>query len=108
MANYKFRDVIDSLDYDELVKMQKDLDSGAMHITKFVNDKILERQKEHDKVCTSCFSPISATNTNTFTLIFGPDDFRKKATFCAIDCLEEFLGKLRARKIKNMESLVKK
>jgi hypothetical protein len=31
-------------------------------------------------------------------LIFGPKDFRKKASFCALDCLEYFIEKIKKEK----------
>jgi len=27
--------------------------------------------------------------------LFGPSDFRKKATCCGMDCMEQFMGKLK-------------
>jgi hypothetical protein len=95
---YRLRDVIDSLEFDELVKMKKDIEAGGFHLKRFVEDKIKEEEKKHDAFCANCSAKINPGSTTTFTLIFGPDDFKKKATFCGQDCLEYFLSELKQMK----------
>jgi hypothetical protein len=97
-AKYRLRDVIDSLEFDEIVKMKKDLELGGFHLKRFLEQKISEHEKSHEKYCANCSAKLDPYGTNNFTLIFGPEDFKKKASFCGIDCLEYFLQELRKMK----------
>ena len=107
---YKLRDVVDQLDYDELVKIKKDLESGGVHLKNFIGAKVKEKEIIHRKNCTVCQSEISQFSTSNYTLVFGPADFRKKATFCAVDCLKYFITNLEkfnehyALKAKNIQN----
>lgn len=103
MLKRKFRDVVDFIEYDDLIKIKKDIESGGIHIKNLVEEKIKESQKSHDLVCSFCNSEIDSNSTTTYTLIFGPNDFRKKATFCAIDCLESFLGGIKEMKERRLK-----
>ncbi|MBD3163681.1 hypothetical protein GF323_00605 [Candidatus Woesearchaeota archaeon] len=95
---YRLREVIDNLDFNELVKMKKDIEHGGFHLRQFLDKKITEREKEHEEFCAICSSKLDSRRTNNFTLIFGPDDFRKKASFDGIDCLEYFINDLKKMK----------
>jgi hypothetical protein len=95
MMQYRLRDMIESLDYGDLLKLKRDIDGGSYHLKKLLKEKIKEAEKQHAKVCSVCSNEIDPCNVNSFTLIFGPHDFKKKATFCALDCLEYFLSKLK-------------
>ena len=92
---HKLREIIDSLETDELLKMRRDIEAGGFHLKRFIDVKIKDQQKKHEKYCTTCSSELDPNNTNNFTLIFGPDDFRKKASFCGLDCLGYFLKELK-------------
>jgi len=92
---HKFRDAIDMIEYDDLIKMKADLESGGIHIQQMINAKIKEHEQQHDQICSACGENIEPTSTNTYTLVFGPEDFRKKATFCAVDCMEYFVNSLK-------------
>ena len=91
---YRLRDVVDQLDYEELMKIKSDLESGGIHLKNFIESKIREKEKLHDKFCSVCQSEISPYAVSNFTLVFGPNDFRKKATFCALDCLKYFISNM--------------
>ena len=65
------RDVIDSLDHEELVKIKKDLEAGGLHLKSFVQQKIKEKQKEHERYCATCANRIDPYSTTSFTLVFG-------------------------------------
>ena len=97
----RLRDVIDLVDYHDLVRMKKDISEGGVHINKLLESKIKEHQKGHEAVCSVCASDIDPSSVNSYTLIFGPDDFKKKATFCGVDCLQYFLEHL--KKIKQVK-----
>ncbi|MGM5487922.1 MAG: hypothetical protein ACQESG_03160 [Nanobdellota archaeon] len=94
--NYlRIRDVIPRLDLDELIKIKRDLDSGSIHLKRLINDEIKKKQKEHCTQCAVCMKSIDPSDSSTYTLLFGPDDFKKKATFCAHDCMMYFISKLK-------------
>jgi hypothetical protein len=95
---YMLREVIGSLEYEELVKMKKDLEAGGFHLKKFIEHEIKEHEKKHEQLCATCSAKIDPSSINTFTLIFGPEDFKKKATFCGHDCLEYFQNELKQMK----------
>ncbi|RMF54774.1 hypothetical protein D6745_04190 [Candidatus Woesearchaeota archaeon] len=86
--------MINELPYEELIKMKKDLDYGGKHLKHLVNLKIEEFKTKKRSVCATCGAPLGSHN---MTLIFGPDDFKKKASFCAPDCLKYFLKKIEAK-----------
>ena len=102
----KFEEVFDVLDYNELMRFKNDLDSGAITLKKLLEEKIKTRLKEHEKICATCSSQLNFYKTSNYTLMFGPDDFKKKASFCGIDCLEYFIIKLKDMKSKPKEDNV--
>jgi len=102
----RFEEVMDILDYNELMRFKNDLDSGAITLKKLLEEKIKNKLKEHEKVCATCSSELNFYKTSNYTLIFGPDDFKKKASFCGLDCLEYFLIKLKNMKTKQKEDNV--
>ena len=92
---YRLRDLMGKVDYDDLVRMKKDLENGGMHLQDLVDMKIKEESMKHRENCSICNNELDPRSTNNFTLVFGPHDFRKKASFCALDCLEYFLRNLK-------------
>jgi len=99
----RFEDLFDVLDYNELMRFKSDLDSGAITVKKLLEERIKNKLKEHEKVCATCSNQLNFYKTNNYTLIFGPDDFKKKASFCGLDCLEYFITKLKNMKTKPKE-----
>ncbi len=93
--NKRFEDVIEFLDYNELMRFKNDLDSGAITVKKLLEEKIKKKLKEHEKICATCSNDLNFYKSNNYTLVFGPDDFKKKASFCGLDCLEYFITKLK-------------
>ena len=93
--NITVKEIVHSLDYYELLKIKKDLSDGSFQMKKLVNDKIKDIEKQHMTNCTTCSADINMEKKSNFTIIFGPHDFRKKATFCGKDCLLYFLNQLR-------------
>ena len=88
----RLRDILDLLEYNELLKMKEDIKKGGEGIRLLVDNRIKEELKKHSLYCSVCANKIEPVSTTTFTLMFGPDDFKKRASFCATDCLEYFLG----------------
>ena len=103
----RFEDIFEILDYNELMRFKSDLDSGAITLKKLLEEKIKNRLKEHEKTCATCSNQLNFYKTNNYTLIFGPDDFKKKASFCGLDCLGYFIIKLKDMKTKLKEDNVK-
>ena len=93
----KLKEVIEGLDYDELIKVKRELKNPSK-FKKMISEQIKKNEKEHEKICAVCQANIIPESVYNYTLIFGPDDFKKKATFCAIDCLEYFLNNLKKTK----------
>jgi len=99
----KLRDVMDYLEYEELLKIKKDLTMGGLHLLQLVDTKIKEETTRHDVFCCICNSRLEQYSVNNYTLIFGPEDLRKKASFCAIDCMEYFLKNLKDLRQSSMD-----
>jgi len=87
----RLRDIVHVIDYYELLRIKKDLEQGGIHLKKFIQAEIDERHKQHSVFCSTCDTEIDPKSTTTTTLMFGPHDFKKKATFCGRDCLSYFL-----------------
>jgi len=81
----KLRGIIDNLEHKDLIKLQKDLEEEGIHIKKLISDKIQQIEDSEKAVCAVCGNPINPYYTEHYKLIFGPRDFRKKASFCALD-----------------------
>lgn len=92
---YRLKEFLGSLEHYELVKLKQEMEKGTLDIGKALQEKIKENEKIHATVCTTCSNTLDPYNTNNYTLIFGPDDFRKKGSFCGLDCLEYFLINLK-------------
>ena len=86
--------LIEGLDEADLKLIKKDLEIG--NVDRLIKKKLEEMQeKDFNKTCPVCQASLEGEG---FTLIFGPKDLRKKATFCATDCLEYFLTKIKQDK----------
>ena len=91
MQKSRIKEIIERMGYEELLELQKKLNSGEFEYE--VKD-LVERKKhlEQSKVCPVCNSKITE---GSLTLFFGPPDFRKRASFCALDCLEYFINQIK-------------
>jgi len=83
--------VINNLSYEELKNIEKDLNQG--NIERLIKEKLLHFEKGR-RICPICYRTINEGDEH-FTLIFGPNDFKKKASFCGVDCLEFFISKIK-------------
>ena len=102
----RFEDVVEILDYNELMRFKNDVDNGAITLKRLLEEKIKNKLKEHEKICATCSNNLNFYKSNNYTLVFGPDDFKKKASFCGLDCLGDFIIKLRNMKSKPKEDNV--
>ena len=95
----KLADVIEHMDLEELEMIKKDLERG--NIEKLIKKRQLEKLQEgRTKICPVCHSDVGENN---LTIIFGPEGLRKKASFCALDCLEYFIQKIKQEKSRSGE-----
>ncbi|MBR9690797.1 hypothetical protein GOV08_03880 [Candidatus Woesearchaeota archaeon] len=85
--------IISDLSFEELKLIQKDLVEG--NIEKLINKRINHYEEGGKTICPICHTNIIDTQSDGFTLLFGPKDFRRKATFCATDCLDYFVKNLK-------------
>lgn len=86
--------MVKSLDHRELMKLKKDLRHGGIYLKNLVREMVKENEKKNNGHCVICGEKINQLDINNYTLLWGPEDFKKKASFCAIDCLKYFLTKL--------------
>ena len=97
MANTSntYEDLIDTLNYQELMRLKTDIDNGGLNTKKILEEKIKRRLREHEKTCAACSNFLNFYSQSNYTLLLGPDDAKRKASFCGIDCLEYFIIKLK-------------
>ncbi len=100
----KVSDVIGMLDYEELVDLQRDLFGGGSVIKQLVTSKIKEVNESQARTCATCGGTVNLSVNHEYTLIFGPKDLKKRATFCAVDCLEYFFVQLKSLSEKRLRS----
>ncbi|MAG15522.1 hypothetical protein CMO88_00515 [Candidatus Woesearchaeota archaeon] len=91
----KFMDIVGSLEYEELVELQRDLFSGGTSIRQIVSNKLKEISATESRTCGSCGNEVNLRVANEFTLIFGTSDTKKRVSFCALDCMEYFTKSLK-------------
>ena len=101
-----YEDMIDALNYQELMRMKTDLDNGGINTKRLLEEKIKRRLREHEKTCATCSNFLNFYSQSNYTIMFGPDDAKRKASFCGIDCMEYFVIKLKdATNAKNEEKI---
>lgn len=98
-TEFGLTELVHSLSYAQLLKLKYELETGATQLQHHIKNKITQIEIEQRGVCASCGVKLDSS-METFTLVFGPPDFRQKGSFCGIDCHEAFLGQLRGIKNK--------
>jgi len=91
----RFREVVELIDFEELVRMKEDLNRGGDAIRILVDNKIKDEIKRQNEFCAVCANSIDDENETRLALVFGPKDNERKVSFCAIDCMEYFLNELK-------------
>ncbi|MGM5483832.1 MAG: hypothetical protein ACQER9_02850 [Nanobdellota archaeon] len=102
----KITRLLGSLNYDELLRLQRDLSSGGLYLNHLVNKKIQEVETSGRSVCASCGCDFEESKTSPYTLVFGENTIKKKASFCGLDCMEDFLRDLRRDRVDVMRKQV--
>jgi len=92
---YMLRRMIGRLGNEELNKLKKDIEEGGFELQRIIEEKIKHHESTHEKTCSVCYNDLGPFSVHNYTLVFGPDDFRKKASFCGMDCLQYFLDNLK-------------
>jgi hypothetical protein len=87
----KLAHLIESMPYEDLLKLQKDLRAG--NLDRLLNKRLDDIRPTRAGFCPVCNAEIDR-NTN-LTLVFGPAELRQKASFDGPDCLNYFLDRLR-------------
>ncbi len=96
-------DIVSSLDYENLIELQQDLLKGGVGIKQVVSSKLKEITATEVRVCATCGGSINMRVANEFTLILGNSDIKKRASFCAIDCMEYFTANLKRISAKKVQ-----
>lgn len=95
----KVREMLEAIDDEDLHKLNNDLANGGVYLKKLVQDKLKEVERRKMTNCVTCGQSLGERE-HAFTLLFGPEDFKKKASFCELDCLEYFLKGLKKEVVK--------
>ncbi|MBI4149336.1 hypothetical protein HY491_02730 [Candidatus Woesearchaeota archaeon] len=88
---YLLKDIIGLMDFRELVKLRGDIEGGSVYLRQLVEENIREKKEKHNKFCITCGNRINPYLPSNFTLLIGPEDDQRKASFCALDCIQYFL-----------------
>ena len=91
------KEFVEAVDEDELYKLQYDLTKGSIGLKQLVEEKLKKVENEPKKNCAVCGEEL-VDKEGTFSLIFRHEKLKKKASFCALDCMEFFVGKLKKAK----------
>ncbi len=88
----KLSNLISGMNYRDLRAIEKDLYEG--NIARLIQTRRKGIENLHgEKTCPTCGNNVKEIEA-PFTLIFGNADFKKKASFCGLDCLNFFVKKL--------------
>ena len=89
-----FRELVDKLDLSELHKIKRDLETGGVHIKRLIDFKIKEKEGMEVKYCANCGAAIDPFSGTNCTVVFG-GEVKKKAHFCAYDCMKYFMDNMK-------------
>ena len=89
-----FNFFVKELDASDLKILLKDLEEGSAKRTKeLVRKRLRQLKRAEQKICVTC-GKIIEMHDNSYTILIGPDGFQKRASFCALDCMDYFRKKL--------------
>jgi len=84
---------IQNMNFDELKELQRDIENGN-EILKKVMWHRMEELSNSEKFCATCFRELKNPK---YTLIIG-EKFKKRISFCELDCFNYFLRNLQSLK----------
>jgi hypothetical protein len=93
-TQFDFKALLYSLTYQQLLELEFELAKGAPNLKNHVINLKERLELQQKSVCASCGTRLDPDRHQVLTLVFGPTDFRKKGSFCGIDCHKEFLNRL--------------
>ncbi|MFH1849947.1 MAG: hypothetical protein ABH879_07245 [archaeon] len=79
----------DQLDYYDLKKLEKEIDSGNLRRKLYEN---IRKHEEGRKICVTCGNSL---HDKKFSLVFEHEGLKKTAEFCALDCMEYFISRMK-------------
>ena len=89
MANKLFN-IIEQLSVDDLLRLREDVIAG--HVEHHINQRLSIMEPTKSGICPVCNAKAGEEH---YTLVFGPKNFRQKASFDGVDCLYYFLERLK-------------
>ena len=92
-TDFNMHSLVESLSYSQLKWLDAELSLGAPFLKEKVTRTIAQLELQERGVCASCGTALDSTHEVT-TLVFGPSSFRKKGSFCGLDCHSAFVSKL--------------
>lgn len=108
---HKIKNLLETMEYHDLINLNNNIKEGNFDFNILLKQSLKQKEKDHKKYCSVCGNDLEPTSVTNYTLLFGPEDFKKKASFCALDCMEYFMIKLKdikENKILNEENKVEK
>ncbi|MBN1275624.1 hypothetical protein JXA12_05030 [Candidatus Woesearchaeota archaeon] len=87
----KLAKLVESMPYEDLVKLQKDLHAG--NLDRLIAKRLEDIRPTKTRLCPVCNNDVD--QNHNLTLVFGPPELRQKASFDGPDCLIYFLDQLR-------------
>jgi hypothetical protein len=100
----KLLHMLGALEYSDLLKIQRDLSSGGLFVQNVVDRKLRELETTHRKLCATCGKEMHVETDDVYTLVFGERTIKKKASFCGIDCLENFTDVLKDHNLASLRT----
>ncbi|MBT4540607.1 hypothetical protein HOC35_03770 [Candidatus Woesearchaeota archaeon] len=91
------KEFVEAIEEEELYKLQYDLNKGSIGLKSLVDEKIKAVENLPKKFCAVCGDGL-VDKEGTFSIIFKHEKLKKKASFCAIDCMEFFISKIKKAK----------
>jgi hypothetical protein len=88
----KLAHIINNLSEEDLLSIREDLVAG--NIDRLINQRLYDLTPTKSGMCAVCNARVGKEH---YTLMFGPEHFRQKASFDAVDCLSYFLDRLKEK-----------
>lgn len=97
-----FEECPDGWTYEDLKIILEDLENGGDSTKETIKEIIKEVEENEATQCATCGQSINIAQI-PFLLEFGPENIRKEAHFCAIDCLQYFIKNIKELKDRKKE-----
>lgn len=88
--------VLNKMTYDDLQEVRQELVAGKVRT--YIDRRLEKIEQRGMKSCPVCGGQVDISKKEHLALDFGSPDFRKRAHFDAIDCLEYFLARIKDQK----------